>query len=259
MFLEGGTAELSAYGTSPRYFWLTDWGLAMGTTEADAVMKLAAVTGNGEGKPCRQFAAVRPEGAEDPEVWVDGAYSNSETFVHFHDALTVSSFMLVRYGLAFKNSTGTGLGAATGACRYSVARCGRTFGAASFELNTSMLTSDTGQQLVVPIGDFQPAVGLDKVMAGLVIGDNASTYLETMLMIRTAIDRRGPNSWVEVEAAWHNPAAGNSERNTTALTIPAGANLTDNFLVQLGLGLRKKASAAGNPRATIQVVGAGSY
>ena len=83
--------------------------------------------------------------------------------------------------------------------------------------------------------------------------NNDSTYLEVQLVCRTANDVRAPNAWQTCEAAWDNPASGNSVRNTGALSAPAGANVSSNLLIQFGLAVRKKSGAAGNPRAEITV------
>jgi hypothetical protein len=255
--IDGGSQELVIFGSGTRYYWYTDFMLAAGMTDCDARLNLRNVVANGQGKPCRQFARVRAENPEDPEVWVDGAYTNVEAFTPFHDTLSVTDMLLVRFGVAFSNSSGSALGSANAGCVYTFKRCGRVFGSANLSLYTNMLTADTGQTLVLELGGWHPAAGLTKLMAGLMVGDNSSTYLETILMLRSAVDPRAPNAWVEVEAAWNNPAAGFSERNTTALNVPAGINLTDNFLVQAGVGLRKKSAAAGNPRAMIQAMCAG--
>ena len=231
--IDGAMRPLVTYGTVVQYAWLTDFTLALGTTEDSAVMNLRNVVSNFEGKPCRQFAKVHADNPEDPEVWNDGTYTNTQGNTQFQDTLSVTTMLLVRRGIAFKNSTGTGLGSANAGCRFGFARCGQTFGQAALSLSSNMLTSDTGQQLVIEIGGWQRAAGLDKIMAALMIGDNTSTYLETQLVMRSAIDHRAPNAWVDCEGGtWNNPAAGYSERNTSALSIPAGVDLANNFLVQ---------------------------
>jgi hypothetical protein len=70
---------------------------------------------------------------------------------------------------------------------------------------------------------------------------------------RTANDPRAPNAWQTCEASYANPSAGNSVRNTSALSAPAGASITSYLLVQFGVAVRKKSGAAGNPMAEINV------
>ena len=67
-------------------------------------------------------------------------------------------------------------------------------------------------------------------------------------------DPRAPNAWQTMETAWANPASGNSKRNTGALSAPAGANVSTNFLIQIGVAVRKKSGAGGNPRAEMHAV-----
>lgn len=130
-------------------------------------------------------------------------------------------------------------------------QCVSQVGTARIVINPGMVT--TTDVNYFEIGGFAPTSGFGKIMGALTVTNNESTYLETQLVCRTAQDPRLPNAWVAVEAGYDNPAAGNTMRNTTALSAPAGANFSTNLLVQWGLAVRKKVGAAGNPRAQITV------
>jgi hypothetical protein len=130
-------------------------------------------------------------------------------------------------------------------------QCMEQVGSGRIVINPGMVT--TTDINYFEVGGWGPTSGLDKVMAGIVVMNNESTYIETQLVCRTAQDPRFPNAWVTCEAGWDNPASGNSARNTGALSAPAGANVSTNFLVQWGLAVRKKSGAAGNPRAELTI------
>jgi hypothetical protein len=249
--------EIQTYTTSENYMWLTDYVLAPGTSHVDFLVLLREVTGNFQAKPCFQSADVQPENPNSPNLITTGSYTNSNGYIGYHETASFTSALLVRHGLAYKNSTGTALGSAIAQLTVASRQCGEVIGTDSTMIQPGMTT--TTDINYVPIGKFKPIVGLDQLMGAFVIIDNESTYLEYQLAIRTAKDPRAPHSWQTMEAAWANPEEGNSERNSTLLSIPAGANLTANMYFQAGIAFRKKSGAAGNPRAQIQAIVAATY
>jgi hypothetical protein len=121
-------------------------------------------------------------------------------------------------------------------------------------VNPSMSVTDLS---AFAISRWEPSVALSNLKAAFMVMDNANSGLEYQLLVRTCNDPSEPNAWVTAEASWANPSAGNSARNTGELSIPAGANLSSNHLIQLGVGVRKTGSS--NPRATLRVVSALKY
>ena len=186
-----------------------------------------------------------------------GAYTNAAGYTLFHTSLgSITDQLLIRFGIAYKNSSGATLGRATGSLTSAVRQCGSLLGSGVVLVNPGMVTTvDVNYQALT---GFLPAAGLDKIMAAFTVTDNDSTYLEYQLVIRTALDPRAPNAWVTTEAAWANPNSANSDRNTGLRSIPAGANITSNMFYQLGVAYRKK-SGTGNPRAQIDAAVAGTY
>jgi hypothetical protein len=227
----------------------TPWMLCHGMSQVDALVNLRSLVGNFQAKPCYQTAPVRPALPDAPVLFSAGAYASAAGYTHWRETLGLTTKMYIRFGANVGNSTGTGLGSGELSLSFVPDSCAKLVGQGRVEVNPgSMTTTDLSY---FPIGDFVPAIGVDKVMAGFVVLDNEATYLEYQLVCRSAKDPRAPNAWQTVEAAYANPAAGNSERNTTALSLPAGAALSSNLLVQFGVAARKKSGAAGNPRAEI--------
>lgn len=243
------------YGTGVRYTWTTGWMLCSDLAVADVVFNVRNVDGNWQAKPTYQTAAVSPEYPDSPQVFTSGSYANAGNsgFLMFRETLGLSGKMWIRFGIAASNSSGANLGSANVGMQVarslSVAEAGR----GRFVMNPGMFGStDTN---VLELGPFAPTVGLSKVMAAFGVMNNVSTYFEYVLMCRTANDPRAANAWVDCESGvWTNPAAGNSLRNTGALSAPAGANVSTNLLIQWGLGFRKKSGAAGNPSCEVTVL-----
>jgi hypothetical protein len=239
------------YTTGTRYVWLTHWMPCLGIATADLVLNVRNVENNWQGKPCYQTAAVLPEYPDGPTVITAGAYTSTAGFTHYRETLGLTAKYWIRFGVAASNTSGVSIGSANVELQVALDAKGEQVAMGKVVVNPGMISgTDTNY---FDIGPFTPTVGFDKVMAAFVVMNNDSTYLELQLVCRTAIDPRAPNAWQTCEAGWDNPAAGNSVRNTTALSAPGGANMSSNLLVQFGVAARKKSGAVGNPRAEISV------
>ncbi len=251
--LTGNGDTVVIYSTTTRYFWLTGWVRCHGVTTADFLVNFRDLVGSAQVKPAYQTAAVIPELPDSPTVITAGSYVTTASFTHFRETLSLTSKYWIRFGVAASNTSGVALGSGDVGMQVALDQVPVVLGMEQIVINPGQISgTDTN---VFEVGEWSPTVGLDKVMAAIAVMDNLSTYLELSLHVRTCKVPSQPNSWVQVEAAWDNPASGNSVRNTTALSLPAGANASTNFLFQLGMGVRKKSGAAGNPRAQV-VVGA---
>lgn len=192
-----------------------------------------------------------PEYPDTPTAFATGSYSTTSGKTQWRETLSSSGKFWIRFGVAASNTSGVSLGSADTQLTVTYTRCSEQVGLTTITVNPGMISgTDTN---VFEVGGWRPTIGFSKMMGALVVMNNVSTYLETMLVCRTAKDTRAPNDWQTCETAWDNPASGNSVRNTGGLSAPAGANLTTNLLVQFGLAVRKKSGAAGNPSATVHV------
>jgi hypothetical protein len=245
-----------SFGTGTAYLWLTDFVLLHGVDTADALVNVRNRVGNWQGKPAYQLASVRAEVPDAPALFSVGAQITTEGFTHFRQSVLSTNKLLVRLGVGYSNTAGTLLGAADVGATFALRGCGAKLGRADVD----MLAGEVGTDInYYPVGDWSPTVNFNKVMAVYSVEDNESNHLEYQLVVRTANDVRSPNLWQTVEAAWANPTVPNSERNSTALSLPAGANATTNLMMQFGLAARKRAAATGNPRAVIRVMVVGSW
>jgi hypothetical protein len=237
------------YSTATRYVWRTDWIRAHGVGAADFAMNVRNVVGSGQAKPCYQTAAVLTDYPDAPAVISTGSYVAAAGWTHYRETLSLTTKAWVRFGVASSNSAGTALGSVEADLVVSVLNRAYEVGALVIDVRPGQISGTDINYFV--LGDWSPTLGIDTMMAAVVVLDNDSTYSENGLFCRTAIDPMQPNAWQGVEAAWNNPASGSSVRNTTALSLPAGANAATNLLVQFALGVRKKSGAAGNPRCQI--------
>ncbi|MCA9488977.1 MAG: hypothetical protein KC621_03620 [Myxococcales bacterium] len=253
----GQFQESVVYTTARRYHWVTEWMLAHGMTDVDLMMNIRNVVGNWQGEATLQTAPALTEYPDAPTVFSSGSPVSSAGFAHVRETLALTGKYWIRFGFAASNSSGVSLGSADVAASGAVAAFGRELARGKAVVNPGMISgTDTNY---VELGGWTPTVGFSKMMAAIVVMNNLSTYLEVQLVCRTAQDPRAPNAWQTCEASWDNPAAGNSVRNTGALSAPGGASVTSNLLIQFGLALRKKSGAAGNPMADIYAAIAASY
>lgn len=132
--------------------------------------------------------------------------------------------------------------------------CGAVLGARQLAVQPFMNGTVDADTSYEPITDWASTLKVDKLKLMALVLDNQNTAFEYMFVVRSAVDRMKPGSWIALEAAWTNPAAGNSERNTGELAIPAGANFATRSVYQVGVGLRKKSGSSGNPRCMIHAM-----
>ena len=239
------------YGTGTRYTWTTGWMLVHGMSEVDVLLNVRDITGNWQGKPCYQTATALPELPDSPTVFTAGSYVTSASFTHFRETLSITDKYWIRFGVAASNTSGVNLGSAEVTMQVSHAQCGSQVGLVTAVIHPGMISGTDVN--IFEVGGFTPTIGFDKMMAAIVVMNNLSTYLEDQLFVRTANDPRAPNDWVACETGYDNPASGNSQRNTGALSAPAGASVTSYLLMQFGIGARMKSGAGGNPRAEIHI------
>lgn len=249
--------SLHTYTTTVQHVPTTDWVPALGVDAAAVALNLRNLTGQFGGRPYYETADVSTDKPNAPTDF-SAAVASSAGYTNYRQTLSITSSFWVRFGAAHANASGTTLGTAEVGLQVTLQSCSRMFGTAQFSIHPGTVSSSDIN--VFTATNWEPAVGLAKLMAAITVMNNASTYLEYQLYMRTALDQRAPNGWVAMEGGtWTNPSTANTERNTTALSVPAGANITDNVWFQLGVAFRKKSGAGGNPQADIAIVSAGSY
>ena len=241
--------------TAVQYLFSEEWFQIEVGSVLDFALLVREPSGNFSAKPAIQLSPVRPDNPGSPAAIAAGSYTGTAGYTMYHETGFVSSGqMWCRVGIAYKLSAGSTLAAAQVTLQSYLYGCVDTAGGGDVAVNPGMV-SGTDINYAGLTGWF-PGVGLSKVLAAFIVTENESTYLEYQLVVRTCIDTRTPNGWqtAEAGAGYTNPASTNTERNTGELSVPAGCNLTSNTLVQVGVAWRKKAGAAGNPRAMINAV-----
>lgn len=238
------------------FFPGTDWIPATGFVATDFLMNVLSTEGvTGEVKPGVQLCTVRTDKASAGSAITAGNYESTVDMHQYRETASYSSSAFVRFGWMGKLAAGQ-----TGQCvlelemDIAIKHCGAVLGSKLIEAQPYLTGTDEANSMVIPVTDWSPTVGVDKFKAMFVVIDNQNTALEYILRGRVAKDRMSPGAWVDIEAAYNNPAAGSSERNTGELSIPGGLNFSTRSLFQLGVGLRKKSGSSGNPRAILQTM-----
>jgi hypothetical protein len=245
-------ATMVTSSTTEVFVPMTRWFPKAGLSEVDFSVDLLAVDGDADAEvmPGAQTAAVRTDNPDSPAA-ISGSYVSTAGPHHFSDTLAATSKAFVRFGMMYRLKTGeSGQAAIQAGLSVAGQQCGRLLPARAIDVQPWIANTD---QNTFAISDWIPTVGLSKVLAAFMVLDNANNGLEYQLIVRTCNNVGEPNSWQLAEGSWTNPSTGNSERHTGELSVPAGANLSSNHRLQVGVAVRKTGS--NNPRATIRVLG----
>jgi hypothetical protein len=236
------------------FFPASEWMPATGITQLDLLLNLASLAGQGEVKPGVQRARARTDKPEPGEAIEAGAYVDTIGLHHFRESWVFSDAAFVRFGFMGRLPNGScGQSAAEVEMDVAVKLCGEVLGTKTVEIQP--FVADKDQPAIVPITDWSPTIGVESVKAVFVLLDNQQDALEYQLVVRTAKDRMEPDAWVLVEGkSWSCPPAGNSERNTGELRVPAEARFEQRSLFQLGLAWRKRSGAQGSPRCLVHTL-----
>jgi hypothetical protein len=242
-------------GNADCFFPASEWMPATGITAVDLLMRVLSVDWPGQVKPGFQIASARTDKPKPGQAISDGAFVSSEGVFHFRERESFSKAAFVRFGFVGRLQKGhQGPSAVEVEMDVAVRMCGEVLGTKTVEIQPFTFGGDD-EAAVVPITDWSPTVGVDKLKAVFVVLDNHNEALQYQLVVRTASDRMEPDPWQSVEdKRWEQPRTGNSERNTGELPIPEDARFEWRSLFQLGLAYRKKSGAPSNPRCTIHTL-----
>lgn len=249
------SATLRTTNTTAIFTPTSGWRSAIGLTGLDFNLNVMTVSGNGSVKPAIQYAAVRTNKPDAASAISGGTYQTSTGFTHYRETIGSNSKLLYRTGFMAKNTSGTNQAEVQAEMQVAEQRCAQQFTPVQVEALPSVNTN----QEVIAISGWFPTLGADKAKAAFVVTNNNGTNMDYQLMMRSCNDPSAPNSWVSAEASATNPAAGNSERNTGDLSIPAGISAASNQFLQFGLGIAENGSASGAVTATISVNGGVVY
>lgn len=239
------------------FFSGTEWIPATGFVATDFLMDLQTTMGaTAEVTPGVQTCVVRTDKPSTGVAISAGTYKSTVDTYQFRETQSHSSVAFVRFGWMARLAAGqTGQGVLEVEMDINIRHCGAVLGSKLIEVQPYLTGTDEANSMVVPITDWSPTVGVDKVKTMFLVMDNQNTAFEYILRGRSAKDRMKPGSWVDFESgAYTAPAAGNTERNTGEQSIPAGLDFAGRSQFQLGVGLRKKNGQSGNPRAMLQAL-----
>lgn len=252
-----GTFQISGAvdSTSKQFFPAGRWIPSIGVDSMDFGLIPEVITGDVGLLPGYQYAKVRPR-APDAPLEVSGTYVQSTANPdQFRKALGDEEFYWIRPGLFAKVVTSTpGYFQAT-LC-VSKRQCGAIVGKGEFDMNPP---ANNSLRETVVLSPWVPTIGIDK-FRGIAVATGC-VDIEARFYCRTAIDDEAPNDW-EAMGSWASLADGNNDINTgsggTDISIPAGANITTNSLIQFGFATRMK-SAGSDPQGFFRVMAGLTY
>lgn len=235
----------------------TSWRPITPIDEVDFAQNVLSIDGPGECKPGYQVAVARTDKVSGGTAITTGSYTSATGFLQYREALssTSASNAFVRFGTMARLQAGqSGQSRILVETDVTMDTCGAVLGAKQIEVQPFMSGVDDANTPVFTLTDWAATLGVAKLKGIIIVMNNENTSFEYALLVRTCIDRSQPGAWVNLEAAYTNPATGNSERNTGELTIPAGANFSTRSWYQVGIGVRKKSGSTGNPRCMLHAM-----
>ena len=203
-----------------------------------------------------QIARTRTDKPDPGQAIADGEFVDTVDLHHFREAPDLAHGAFVRFGFVGRQrSRARGQSTLEVEMDVAVKLCGEVLGTKTVEVQPFATGSDDDDAVVVPITDWSPTVGVDRLKAVFVLLDNHNDALEYRLVARTALDRMAPDPWVSVEGkGWSHAAPGNSERNTGEQPVPGGARFAERAVFQLGLAYRRKPDSKRNPRCIVHAL-----
>lgn len=241
--------------TNLAFFPATDWMAVTSMNEADFLLNLLSIDGQGEVKPGVQLATVRTDKASTPVAITNGAYTSSVGFTQYREAISASGSAFIRFGFVGKIKTGqTGQSTMEVELTLAVDDCGAVLGGKELSVQPYMTGTDDANTNIDLVTGWSPTLRVDKLKLLALVFDNANDAFEYQFKVRSCKDRMVPNGWVSLTGTtWVNPATGSSEANSGEIAIPAGANFSTNSFFQVGIGLRRRSAGTWNPRCMLTV------
>ena len=231
--------HLVAMSTTVAYEWLTPWMPCIGIDNLKATLRVHGVSGNFQGQIAYQTALVRAAVPDSPAVVDSAQVGEGEkcTGVISIASATAGKF-LVRFGVAYSLSSGTGVAQADVSTAFSFTQCGNVLGARALALDTS-----TSSDAFSPAAGWVPAMQVQKVKATVICRSLTGNF-EWKLCYRVATtSQEDPGAWNALEASYH----GAGEFDTGEITL----NVDSSMYVQFGIQYH---STSGAGQAQVDVV-----
>lgn len=248
--------SLLLVSTAETFFPASEWMPVTGITAIDFLLRIVDISGRGEVKPGVQIARSRTDKPDPGHAIAAGGFVDTVDLHHFRESPDLAEGAFVRFGFVGRiRKNGHGQGTIEVEMDVAVKMCGEVLGTRTVEVQPFATGSDAQDEAIVPITDWSPTVGVDKLKTVFVLLDNHNEGLEYRLVVRATRDRMEPDPWVPAEGrGWSHPERGNSERNTGELPVPEAARFVERSLFQLGLAYRKKPGSERHPRCVVHTL-----
>lgn len=215
------TATQASYTT----VFTTPWMIAAGADTLRTMLDLRQLAGALGAKICWRTAAVR---TDLPDAWQYGtARTTADSFVEDIDLTSTTNKLWIQLGLATAASSGVAEALAT--LKGSLLTHGVLIGTRTVEI---LPTVNTSQTAYVPVGEPFPAVGLSKMLFGIVVSGVAGT-------LNYGVSWRGMDFDVERPDAWSAFTSGDSWSGITTDELNNTGLLSASFgspgMIQAGL------------------------
>lgn len=227
----GGEKSLEANSGELQYVWFTTWFLAVGIDKLRAVIKNRGVVGNFQSQVAYQVAEVRTDVPGTPTA-VANTIKTGAGELNTEDVNIASAtgpVFFVRFGVAYKISSGATPSRADVSLEVSFDQCGKSVGARSFTVSTDL---GSGSKITVPITDFFPAISADKLKCAIIVSGASSDFRCELAYRPAATSKQSPGSWNSSFTPAGPTYSGNTEDCTEEL---APSSAVTAMWMQVGL------------------------
>ncbi len=206
-------------------------------------------------KPAIQFAQVRTDRPHAGAVITAGSVITGDGLTHYLETLSAGSKFWWRRGLRTKLAAGSF--AQTEIELHTAFRsCGTHF--PTREIEIFPFNTLAASVRYIPITSVLDTSGVNVAKGAIVVLDNANNKLDFRLAGRAFNDPLARGAWVDLEAGWSTPPAGDSVANTGEVSL-SGLSLSSNQFMELGVATRKDVDGSANSRCILHITPAIKY
>jgi hypothetical protein len=251
--LEPWSTDLIITWADEAFLWDALWLPSTGVDQVDFTADLRNLAlGSGAAvaiKPAVQLAAVRVDRPDGGAAISAGSVLTGSGLTHFRETLSGASKFFFRRGWSARLTSGSY--ARVELTQYAAFRaCGGVLPPRDFAIDPVNAGTDVRY---VSLSDALPTIGISKAKLAVLGMGNANADLEYRVAGRAFNDPLARGEWVDLQAGWTTPSAGNFEANTGEVDLAALSPSASQWL-ELGFAVRKGAGGDPNSRASFRVL-----
>lgn len=199
-------------------------------------------------KPALQFAQARTDRPDAGAAITAGAIITANGLTHYEESISPASKYYVRRGWSYRLTAGA-FAQADALMYTSWLQAGLIGTSRMIDFGPTNNTAAVSYFSILPT---MAAVGVSKLKYAVIGMDNLNATMQCRAAGRAFNDPMARGSWVNLEAGWNTPAAGDFFFNTGEIDL-AGLSLGSNHFVEFAFAVRKSADGDANSRVVFNI------